>query len=91
MVAAICVTIDTPNFKSSQKIVRENLAPLCTDSGYVYDNIEGSSIHMNYTEYHYESDLEKTIYTNVLKMEKYFQFPLKLKYQILNKLIWFCH
>ena len=64
LVAAICVTIDTPNFKSSQKIVRENLAPLCTDSGYVYDNFEGSSIHMNYTEYHYESDLEKTIYTN---------------------------
>lgn len=64
LVTAIYAAIDTPNFKNSQRIAKEKLAQLCTDSGYIYDNIEGSSIHMNYTECHYESNLAKTIDTN---------------------------
>ena len=65
IVVVTCTAMaDTPNHKNSQRIAREKLVPLCIDNGYVYDNIEGSSLQMNYSEYHFEDDLAKTIDTN---------------------------
>ena len=50
---------DTPRFNESRKIAREQLVPLCKGNNYVFDNIEGSSLKIQYGEYYFDDDLEK--------------------------------